>query len=221
MRTLRLIGRGASDAFEHLLPFTLLTLGWWVCVALIVPAPAATVALAALTDPRRSVDRPDWRDAGAAVRDNLGRGWGVALLTLPVVAVLVANLGSYAGSVSRWALLVPLWFILLVIAVAVSLAAFAVAGLVGGTARGAAKLGLFVVLRRPLPWGAVVFAAALLVLLGGALVVPLALFVPALIAAIANRFVLDALAIPVVDPLAPTPEREAEERHQAAPRAGP
>ena len=32
MRTLRLIGRGLTDTLESLLPFTLLTLAWWVCL---------------------------------------------------------------------------------------------------------------------------------------------------------------------------------------------
>ena len=49
MRTLRLIGRGASAPFEHLIPFALLSLGWWLCVGLILPGPAATVALASST----------------------------------------------------------------------------------------------------------------------------------------------------------------------------
>lgn len=222
MRTLRLIGRGASDTFEHLLPFALLSLAWWVCVALLVPAPGATVALAALTDPRRSVDRPEWREAALILRRNLGRGWGVALLTLPFVAVLGANLATYAGGASRWALFVPLWSILLVVAVAVALTAFAVAGLRDGTAAGAARLALFVVLRRPLRAVAVAVAVALLATLGALLVVPLVMLVPALAAAIVNRLVLDALEIPVPDPLAPTPEREVEERRRAvSSRHGP
>ena len=97
MRTLRLIGRGLSDTLESLLPFTLLTLAWWVCLFLVIPAPAATVTLAAMADPRRAVDRPDWREALGAVRRNLWRGWGVVLAPLPFVAVLLANLSFYGG----------------------------------------------------------------------------------------------------------------------------
>ena len=53
MGTLRLIGRGLTDTLESLLPFVLLTLAWWICLCLVIPAPAATVTLAAMTDPRR------------------------------------------------------------------------------------------------------------------------------------------------------------------------
>lgn len=222
MRTLRLIGRGTSDTFEHLLPFAVLSLAWWVGLILIVPAPVATVALAALTDPRRSIDRPEGRDVLAALRDNIRRGWGVALLTLPVVAVLIANLASYGGGASRWAILVPLWTILLFVAIAVALGAFAVAGLIGGTAPNAAKIAVMVALRRPFRTLGIVVGLGLLVALGSALVVPLVMIVPALVAAIVNRFVLDTLEIPIPDPLAPTPEREAEElRRASASRHGP
>lgn len=222
MRTLRLIGRGASDTFEHLLPFALLSLGWWLCVLLVLPAPIATATLAALTDPRRSVDRPDWADVKTIFRDNLRRGWGVALLTLPVVAILIVNLASYAGGASRWALFVPLWSILLLVAVAVSLGAFAVAGLLGGTAPGAARIAVAVALRRPFRTFGIVIGLAFLVGLGSLLVVPLVMLVPALVAAIFNRFVLDTLDLPVPDPLAPTAEREEEERRRAsASRHGP
>jgi uncharacterized membrane protein YesL len=222
MRTLRLIGRGASDTFEHLMPFAALSLGWWVCVALILPAPGATVALAALTDPRRSVDRPDWREAAATVRAHLLRGWGIALLTLPFLAVLAANLASYAGGSSRWALLVPLWTLLFVTALAVLLGAVSIAGLLNSSAVDSVKLAFFVALRRPFRTLAILLVLAFVVLLGTLLVVPLVMLVPALVAAVVNRFVLDTLGIPVPDPLAPTPEREEEERRRAsASRFGP
>lgn len=221
MRTLRLIGRGASDTFESLLPFAALSLAWWVCVALVVPAPAATVALAALTDPRRRVDRPGWRDAVAALGGNLRRGWAVALLTLPFVAVLLANLAAYAGGGSRWALLVPLWSILLVVALAVALGSFSSAGLFGGTAVGSVSIALHVVLRRPLGTVSIVIGICLLAAIGTTLVVPLVLLVPALVAAVTNRFVLDTLDVPVPDPLERTAERQAEDAgHRAASRRG-
>ena len=51
---------------------------------------------------------------------------------------------------------------------------------------------------------------------GAALVVPLVMLVPALIAAVVNRVVLDGLGLPVLDPLAPTDERLVEEEQRAA-----
>ena len=216
MGTLRLIGRGLTDTLESLLPFALLTLAWWICLCLVIPAPAATVTLAAMTDPRRAVARPDWREALDVVRRSLWRGWGVVLSFLPFVAVLLVNLSFYGGGTDRWGALVPLWTLLLLFALAGALYAFAVAGLTDATAWSAAKrAGLLVVQR---PGQALVVAVVVLsvIAVGAALVVPLVMLVPALIAAVVNRVVLDGLGLPVLDPLAPTDERLVEEQRRAA-----
>ena len=222
MRTLRLIGRGLTDTLESLLPFVLLTLAWWVCLCLVIPAPAATMTLAAMADPRRAVARPDCREVLGAVRRNLWRGWGVGLPFLPFVVVLLANLSFYGGRSDRWEVLVPLWTVLLLFALAVALYAFAVAGLTDVTAWSATKRAGLLIARRP-GQGLVVAVVVLFVIAAGALlVVPLVMFVPALTAAIVNRVVLDGLGLPVLDPLAPTAERLVEEqRRAAASRFGP
>src|SRR5215218_9852118 len=215
MRTLRLIGQGLSDTLESLLPFTLLTLAWWVCLFLVIPAPAATVTIAAMADPRRAADRPDWREALRAVRHNLWRGWRVVLPPLPFVAVLLANLSFYGGRAERWDVLVPLWTLLL-------LFAFAVAGLTEATPWSATKRAGLLVVRRPGQTLTVAVVVLFVVAAGAALVVPLVMFVPALTAAIVNRVVLDGLGLPVLDPLAPTDERLVEEQRRAtASRFGP
>ena len=222
MRTLRLIGRGLTDTLESLLPFTLLSLAWWVCLFLVIPAPAATVTLAAMADPRRAVERPDWREALGVARCSLWRGWGVVLPPLPFVTVLLANLSFYGERADRWGVLVPLWTLLLLFALAVVLYAFAVAGLTDATAWAATKRAGLLVVRRP--GQALVVAVVVLVVIavGAALVVPLVMFVPALTAAVVNRVVLDGLGLPVLDPLAPTDERLVEEqRRAAAARFGP
>jgi uncharacterized membrane protein YesL len=222
MRTLRLIGRGLSDTLESLLPFTLLTLAWWVCLFLVIPAPAATVTIAAMADPRRAADRPDWREALRAVRHNLWRGWEVVLLPLPFVAVLLANLSFYGGRAERWDVLVPLWTLLLLFALAVALYAVAVAGLTDLTAWSATKRATLLVVRRPGQALVVAVVVLFVVAAGAALVVPLVMFVPVLTAAIVNRVVLDGLGLPVLDPLAPTDERLVEEQRRAtASRFGP
>jgi uncharacterized membrane protein YesL len=222
MSTLRLIGQGLTDTLESLLPFTLLTLAWWVCLCLVIPAPAATVTLAAMADPRRAVDRPDWREALRAVRRNLWRGWGVVLPLLPFVVVLLANLSFYGGRTDHWDVLAPLWTVLLLFALAVALYAFAVAGLTDVTAWSATKRAGLLIARRP-GQALVVAVVVLFVIAAGALlVVPLVMFVPALTAAVVNRVVLDGLGLPVLDPLAPTAERLVEEqRRAAASRFGP
>lgn len=212
---LRLIWRGLWDSLEHLLPFVVTTLFWWLGVVLVLPAAPVTVALVAMTDPRRAVDRPEWREAVRQARANLGRGWRVALLTVPPVVVLFANLMFYGHGGSLWGVLVPLWSLLLLIGLAVCLYAFAVAGLTEGTAPTVVKRALLLVLARPFRALAVALVALVLVGLGRALVVPLVMFVPALVAAIVNRVVLDGLGVEVVDPLTPTPERADEERHRA------
>jgi uncharacterized membrane protein YesL len=216
MRTLRLIGRGLTDTLESLLPFVLLTLAWWTCLCLVIPAPAATVTLAAMTDPRRAVARPDWREVLRAVRRNLWRGWGVVLPFLPFVAVLLANLSFYGGGTDRWEVLAPLWTLLLLFALAGALYAFAVAGLTDATAWSATKRAGLLVVRRPGQALVVAVVVLFVIAVGAALVVPLVMFVPALIAAVVNRVVLDGLGLPVLDPLAPTDERLVEEQRRAA-----
>jgi uncharacterized membrane protein YesL len=216
MGTLRLIGRGLTDTLESLLPFVLLTLAWWVCLCLVIPAPAATVTLAAMADPRRAVDRTDWREALGAVRRNLWRGWGVVLPPLPFVVVLLANLSFYGGRADRWDVLVPLWTVLLVFALAVVLYAFAVAGLTDATARSATKQAGLLIARRPGQALMVAVVVLFMIAVGALLVVPLVMFVPALTAAVVNRVVLDGLGSPVLDPLAPTTERLVEEQQRAA-----
>src|SRR5215217_2870720 len=222
MRTLRLIGRGLTDTLESLLPFVLLTLAWWVCLFLVIPAPAATVTLAAMADPRRAVDRPDWREALRAVLRSLWRGWGVVLVPLPIVVVLLANLSFYGGRTDGWDVLVPLWTFLLLFALAVALYALAVAGLTDVTAWSATKRAGLLVVRRPGQALVVAVVVLFVVAAGAVLVVPLVMFVPALTAAIVNRVVLDGLGLPVLDPLAPTDERLVEEQRRAtASRFGP
>jgi uncharacterized membrane protein YesL len=216
MRTLRLIGRGLTDTLESLLPFVLLTLAWWVCLCLVIPAPAATVTLAAMADPRRAVDRTDWREALGAVRRNLWRGWGVVLPPLPFVVVLLANLSFYSGRADRGDVLVPLWTVLLVFALAVVLYAFAVAGLTDVTAWSATKRAGLLIARRPGQALVVAVVVLFVIAVGAVLVVPLVMFVPALTAAVVNRVVLDGLGLPVLDPLAPTAERLVEEQQRAA-----
>jgi uncharacterized membrane protein YesL len=216
MGTLRLIGRGLTDTLESLLPFALLTLAWWICLCLVIPAPAATVTLAAMTDPRRAVTRPDWREALDVARRSLWRGWGVVLPFLPFVAVLLVNLSFYGGGTDRWGVLVPLWTLLLLFALAGALYAFAVAGLTDATAWSATKRAGLLVVQRPGQALVVAIVVLFVIAVGAALVVPLVMLVPALIAAVVNRVVLDGLGLPVLDPLAPTDERLVEEQRRAA-----
>jgi hypothetical protein len=224
VRGLRVVLRGLSDTLENLLPFTLLSLTWWVAVFLVVPGPGATLTLFALTDPRlgSGLDRPGLREAVGITGRNLLRGWLLVFCTVPMVGVLVANLWFYGASDSRFALLVPLWFVLFVVALSVGLLAFSGAALLG-LAPGTAMRRALGLTGRRLPQALVVVALLwLLLFVGTILVVPVFMFLPAVVAATANRFLLDGLGIPVVDPLTPTEERRVEEaRGRASSRFGP
>lgn len=212
MRTLRLIGKGFSDTLEQLLRFTLLTLAWWLCVLLIVPIGPATVALFAMTDPRRLGREPDWSEALLAGRRSWRRGWLILLATVPLVFVLIWNIRAFATSSSRIVMLEPFWLVLLLIVGSICAFALAAAALLDLPAAVALRQGARLAGAHPIHALVMALAIWLIVAVGTALVVPMVMFVPALAAAIVNRFVLDGLGIPVADPLAPTEEREREQR---------
>ncbi|MGH2535233.1 MAG: hypothetical protein ACRDJW_23470 [Thermomicrobiales bacterium] len=223
MRGLRILFRGLSDTFEHLLPFTMASLGWWLCVFLIIPAPGATIALFRLTDPRvtSELERPSLRQSWDVTLANLRRGWGVAFLTVPILLILVVNLAT-VGSAARLAMLVPLWVILFLLGVAAALSAFALAALFDQPALDAVKHGLLLTGARLPSALFVIVLLWLIVFLGTVLVVPLFMFLPAAVAAVANRLVLDGLGVAIHDPLAPTEERLLEEhKKRESSRFGP
>lgn len=210
MRFIRLVGTGISDTLERLLPFSLLTLAWWPCALLLVPLGPATVALFAAADPRRLVAEVERGEVVAVGRRSWRRGWLILLATIPLLVVLGVNLRAFSGG-SRLVVLVPLWTILLVLIAGWAAVSLSVAALLDVPAGAALRRAGVLVGGRPVQTVLLVIVLWLLIALGALLVVPLVLFVPAMVAAIVNRFVLDALGIPVVDPLEPTAERRAED----------
>jgi uncharacterized membrane protein YesL len=188
------------------------SLGWWVCVFLVVPAPGATIALFRLTDPRVSseLERPGIRQSWGVVWENLRRGWGVAGLTVPVLLILIFNLVT-VGSSARLAVLVPLWVILFLLGLAATLSAFSLAALYDRPALESVKNGLLLTGARLPRALLVVILLWLIVFLGTLLVVPLFMFLPAAVASATSRLVLDGLGVEIADPLAPTDERLREE----------
>jgi len=212
MRAFRLIGRGSSDTLEQLLRFTLLTLAWWLCALLIVPVGPATIALFAMTDPRRLGDAPGWSEAVQIGRRSWRRGWLILLATMPLMFVLVWNIRAFATSSDQIVVLEPFWLLLLLIIGSICAFALSVAALLDLPTAMAVRQGAQLVGAHPLRSIVMALALWLIVALGTLLVVPMVMFVPALVAAIVNRFALDGLAIPVTDVLAPTEEREREDR---------
>jgi uncharacterized membrane protein YesL len=216
--------KGLSDTLEHLLPFSLASLAWWLGVLTVVFAPGATLALFRVADPRATseIDRPTLRESADFARRSLDRGWRLALVCLPIIAVLFWNLRYYSLGQSRVAILVPLWIVLLLMAIFVTAAAFSTAALLdqpwqSALAHTATQTG------RQLPTVLVISAVLWpLFLLGGVLVVPIFMFLPATFAAVVNRFVLTDQGISIPDPLIPTDERAVEEaRGRERHRFGP
>ena len=77
MRGLHIVLKGLSDTLEHLLPFTLASLGWWLGIVSILFGPGATQSLFRITDPRiiSELDRPaSARPFTVPARTMVGRG---------------------------------------------------------------------------------------------------------------------------------------------------
>lgn len=210
MRALRIFGRGLKDTYEHLFGYVLASIGWWITALLIVTLPAGTLTLFMVTDPRRSIDRPDWRETVAFLRASLGRGWILALVTLPIPVVLLLNLYSFAGTDSSLAFLTPLWIVLFVIGTIVMFLSFATMSLLSGGLSASLKRAGYVAAAAPTRT-ILVFSLLLVVsFVSWIAVVPAILLGPAIVGATLNRLVLDVFDIAVIDPSKPTDERVRE-----------
>ena len=226
MRGLRIVGRGLRDTYDNLFGFSLASVGWWLAslpVLILWPfiswvallgfllfGPGATVTLFHVTDPRRSIDRPDVREALALFRGNVVFGWKMAAATLIVPVVLLNNLVAFGRSNTWLAGLAPLWTVLLVIAVVFLLVGFAVAGMFGGPVSTTLRRTAYVLVAAPFRSLFVTAMMLLFILLGTLMVIPLILFVPALVAATLDRHVARAFDLAIVDPNTPTDERVRE-----------
>jgi hypothetical protein len=208
----RPLGRGLRDTLDNLLPFTLASLAWWVGILPVVTAPAATLALFGIADPRRLGDhlRLTREEAMAMARHEFLRAWGIALAVGIPVLVLVNNIRAYHDGSLR--LLVPFWILLLLLVIAAGGVACSLRAVHGRLVSEALRRSVVMTLARAPMLLPVVLALWGIVALGGVLVVPALMFVPALVAVTFNHLVYDALGIPVDDPLDPTAERQAEDQ---------
>lgn len=210
MTSLRMLWRGMADVLDHLLPYTIYSILWWICVLTIVLGPPATVALGVMTDPRRLDSQPDVREAIAAGKAAFKRAWGMALITVPVMFVLGNNIRYYASSGSLFAILIPLWVLLTILGMGIAVSGFTILAL--GDASVFTALKQAALLSAIKPFRVLLFVVLLWVIgiISGALVVPLIMFFPALVASVFDRHVLDGFGMEVPDPTAPTDERQAE-----------
>jgi uncharacterized membrane protein YesL len=210
---LRPLGRGLRDTLDYLLPFILASFAWWVSLLLIVTAPAGTIALFAVADPRRLSDhlRPARGELMTLVRRELVRGWLLALAFAVPVVILVANIQNYAEATGPVRLLVPLWVLLLLLAVTAGGVALSLRAVHGRSIGMAIRLGLLITLGRAHLMLPVVLVLWVIVAVGGLMVIPALMFIPPLVAVTFNHLIYDALGITLSDPLEPTAERLGEE----------
>lgn len=212
MSGLRIVLRGLHDTFENLAYFALISLFWWACQFSVVFGPAATLALFIHADPRHGTvtDRPSIQETLQLLYRNLWAAWRLVLIALPFVALLVYNAGYYGESTGVLGAVTPLWIALLVLCPAVIWSAFALSALEPRGAVAAYKTALLLVAARMPAVLLITLLLAIILPIGAVLVVPAAVFLPATVAAIFNRFVLTSLRVAIPDPLAPTAERERE-----------
>lgn len=210
MRFLRLFFRGLRDAYDQFVQVMVVSILWWVCAILIIPGPPATVALFKMMDPRNQVALPELRDFFRTMREWFATSWAIAGFTVPVILVLIWNSFFFQGSDSLFSLMIPLWFVMVVITIMLMLFAFATAAVMDSRVRNAFRGATYLMVMRPFTAGVLFVLLLLLSSLFVVLVLPLFLFGPGVSAAIINRFVLDGYNIEVFDPSSPTQERSHE-----------
>jgi hypothetical protein len=218
LTTLRLAFRSYRDFYDIVWWMLLTTAIWWLMLVSVVFAPAATLLLFRQADPRLGVweDRPSLGEMGRYLMAQVGRGWLLALATLPLVALIAFNLNYYGGRDNASSLLAPFWLVLLVIAVIATLIIFALAALTGAGARSCLRDGLRLTgLHFPaaLLVLAITFVIPMLILMSALqFLLPLVLMLPGLVATAFSRFVIRAARIPHPNPNEPTEERLHEKR---------
>lgn len=207
----RPLGRAVRDTIDNLLPFTLASFAWWVSVLLIVTAPAGTLALFAFADPRRLDDhqRMQWQEALAMVRRDLFRAWGIAVAVGIPLLMLVNNLVVYRDGWLRW--FAPFWIVLLLLVVAAGGVTCSMRAVLDRSSADSLRQAVVFVLARAPTLVPIVLVLWLIIAIGGVLVIPALMFVPALVAVTFNHIVYDTLGIVPADPLEPTDERRAED----------
>jgi hypothetical protein len=222
LRPLKIVWRGLGDFLENLGPYMTYSLAWWVCVCSVVLAPGAAIAMAKATDPRTrsGFDRPSFREFLSDAVKEMGRGWKLAVFTLPILFLLSLNVWFYGSRENGMEIMAPAWLVLGLIGLAITLTSFSVTGLLDLSTLNALKAGAIVTGAR-LGYAIVVFLVlALLLAAGTVLVLPMLLMLPATAAAITGRLTLNALRIDVFDPNAPTPERIAEKETEKTAKKG-
>lgn len=210
MRFTSLFLRGLKDAYDQFVLMMIVSVMWWACAILIVPGPPATVALFRMMDPRNAIQMPEVSDFFRILREHFKTAWAIAAFTVPIMLVLIWNMLFFRDSDSAFTVMVPLWFVMVIIAFMLMLFAFATVAAMESYTRNAFRGAVYLMVMRPFSTGILFVLLLVLMALFAVLVLPLVLFGPGVVAAVVNRFVLSGYNVEVVDPSSPTDERQHE-----------
>lgn len=227
----RVFWRGMRDVYDSFMHFIMVSLAFWLCCspmllgygllsvgptvaplfllsAILVP-PAMTV-LYDMTDPRRIVNRMEWGEALALMRSAFVRSWKVALISIVPLIMIGWNIVFFSGTTHNLALFVPLWIVMFVFLFVLTLFCFSLAGTHESGWRNAFRGGMYVLVKYPFRTIALSLTIIVIGYIFTLAILPMLIIGPAFFSAIVNRFVFDALEVEVIDPEAPTTEREFE-----------
>lgn len=231
MNFFKILWRGIRDVYDSFMYFILVSLAFWLCCSpmifgygflsvspLIAPlfvltailAPPAFLVLFALTDPRTIVNRIDWQDAFRMMRTEFVRSWKIAAISIVPLIMIGWNIAYFIGSGHTLELFVPLWIVMFVFIFIYTFYCYSLAGTHESGWRNAFRGGMYVMVKYPFR---TIFLSLFILLFGYLFtlaLLPMLVIGPAFFAAIANRFVFDALEVEVIDPDSPTDERAYE-----------
>ena len=231
MAFLKILWRGLRDLYNSFAYSILLSLAFWLCCSpmilgigfLAMPiiywplallttilVPPALTMLFMLADPRLVVNRPEWSELPQIFRAVFVRSWKVALITLAPLAMIGWNIRYFLGSEHTLALLVPLWVVMWIFIFALTLYGYSLAGTHESGPRNAFRGGMYTLVKYPFRTIGMSLFLLTVGYAGALALLPMLLVGPAFVASIVNRFVFEALEVEVIDPEAPTSEREYE-----------
>lgn len=231
MKFFALVWRGIRDVYDQFIYFVLLSFAYFFCCLpaivgvllyelhpLLLPVtfftmiliPPATLTLFALADPRRAIQRPEWKEILNLFGSEFKRAIKIGIVTFPVLIILGWNIIFFFGMDVWMAAFVPLWIVMLVFLTVLTMYMFSLAGTMESGVKNAFRGGMFTLVSYPFRSAGLGIFAMLFIIFGSLSVLPMLTIGPPLLAAITNRFVFDALQVYVMDPNKPTNEREWE-----------
>ena len=144
-------------------------------------APAALLTLFHVTDPRHGIEseKPSIPSTLRYFRAHWVRSWILGIATIPALALLFYNAVFYSRHSGTLSALTPLWLVLFVIGLMITLAAYSVSALLDHSVKASSlRLG-FLITGKALPRYAILVAVtSILTFLGAIMIIPVILFCP-------------------------------------------